>query len=50
MNPRPGHRAGQPAAGFGQAFSDLRITEHEMIGDGDAMVIWGRTSVLILDR
>ena len=49
VDPRPGRRAGQPAVGFGQACSDLRITEHEVIGDGDAMVIWGWTAVLILD-
>jgi hypothetical protein len=28
-------------AGFGQAFSHLRITEHEVVEDGDALVIRG---------
>src|SRR5262249_47665279 len=31
-------------AGFGQAFSDLEITEHEVIEDGDALVIRGENS------
>ena len=31
-------------AGFGQAFSHLRITEHEVVEDGDALVIRGENS------
>ena len=31
-------------AGFGQAFSDLHVTEHEVIEDGDALVIRGENS------
>jgi len=31
-------------AGFGQAFSGLQVTEHEVIEDGDALVIRGENS------
>ena len=31
-------------AGFGQAFSDLQATEHDVIEDGDALVIRGENS------
>ncbi|GEM_PF-832326 len=31
-------------AGFGRAFSDLHVTEHEVVEDGDALVIRGETS------
>ena len=31
-------------AGFGQAFSDLQITEQEVVEDGDALVIRGQNS------
>ena len=31
-------------AGFGQAFSDLQVTEHDVIEDGDALVIRGENS------
>jgi len=31
-------------AGFGQAFSGLQVTEHEVVEDGDALVIRGQNS------
>lgn len=31
-------------AGFGQAFPGLQVTEHEMVEDGDALVIRGQNS------
>lgn len=31
-------------AGFGQAFSGLCITEHEVVEDGDALVIRGQNT------
>ena len=37
-------------AGFGQAFSDLHVTEHEVIEDGDALVIRGENSAVHTGR
>jgi predicted ester cyclase len=33
-------------AGFGQAFSDLQATGHDVIEDGDALVIRGENSAV----
>jgi predicted ester cyclase len=33
-------------AGFGRAFSDLQITEHDVIEDGDTLVIRGENSAV----
>src|SRR5258706_527889 len=37
-------------AGFGQAFSDLRVTEHEVVEDGDALVVRGENTAVHTGR
>jgi predicted ester cyclase len=37
-------------AGFGQAFSDLEITEHDLIEDGDALVVRGENRAVHTGR